>query len=70
MRVIFHPEFSTDIRRIEVEYSQVSEDWARRFRNEVFEVLDAIKFAPTTRVTNSIPAAHPLSAKVVIESPV
>jgi hypothetical protein len=58
MRVIFHPEFSTDIRRIEAEYSQVSEDWARRFRNEVFEVLDAIKFAPTTRVTNSIPTAY------------
>jgi hypothetical protein len=46
--VIFHPEFSTDIRRFEAEYSQVSEGLARRFRNEVLQALDVIMSSPTS----------------------
>src|ERR1043166_2209392 len=46
MRVIFHPEFSPDIRRFEAQYLQVSSGLARRFRNEVLQAIKAIKSSP------------------------
>src|SRR2546423_1910681 len=48
MRVIFHPEFSPDIRRFEAQHSQVSGGLASRFRNEVLQAIKAIKSSPTS----------------------
>jgi hypothetical protein len=48
IRVIFHPEFSPDIRRFENVYSQVSDGLALRFRNEVLQAVNAIKASPTS----------------------
>jgi hypothetical protein len=47
MRVVFHPEFSPDIRRLEAQYSQVSDGLAARFRSEVLQAIAAIKASPT-----------------------
>jgi hypothetical protein len=47
MRVIFHPEFSSDILRFEAQYSQISEGLAARFRDEVLQAIDTIKCSPT-----------------------
>ncbi len=47
MRVIFHPEFPKDVRRFEVEYAQVSNGLAVRFRQEVDGAVDAIKSSPS-----------------------
>src|SRR5215472_2121021 len=48
MRVIFHPEFSPDIRRFEAQYLQISDGLASRFRSEVLHAIDAIKLSPTS----------------------
>jgi len=48
MRVIFHPDFSTDIRRLEAQYSQVSDGLALRLRNEVLQAISSIKSSPTS----------------------
>jgi hypothetical protein len=48
MRVIFHPEFSEDIRRFETDYAEISDGLALRFRNEVYQTIDAIKSSPTS----------------------
>jgi hypothetical protein len=47
MRVIFHPEFSSDIHRFENAYSGVSSGLAVRFRNEVLQTVEAVKSSPT-----------------------
>lgn len=46
MRVIYHPKFPEDIRRLEAEYGQISENLAIRFRTEVDKALEAIKASP------------------------
>jgi hypothetical protein len=46
MRVIFHPEFSSDIRQFEAQYSEISDGLAARFRSEVLDVVTAIKHSP------------------------
>jgi hypothetical protein len=48
MRVIFHPEFSPEIRRFEAQYAEISEGLAARFRQEVLQAIDAIKRSPTS----------------------
>jgi hypothetical protein len=48
MRVIFHPEFSPDIRRFEAQYLQISDGLAARYRSEVLQAIDAIKLSPTS----------------------
>jgi hypothetical protein len=48
MRVIFHPEFSPDIRRFEAQYLEISDGLAARFRGEVLQAIDAVKFSPTS----------------------
>jgi len=47
MRVFFHPEFPNDVRRFEVDYAQVSNGLAARFRQEVDGAVDAIKSSPS-----------------------
>jgi hypothetical protein len=47
MRVMFHPEFSSDVLRFEAQYSKISEGLAARFRGEVLQAIDAIKRSPT-----------------------
>ena len=49
MRVVFHPEFSPDLRRFEAQYSQVSDGLALRFRDEVLQAIAAIKRDVTSR---------------------
>jgi hypothetical protein len=46
MRVIFHPEFSGDLRRFKAQYSEVSNALGLRFQNEVLQAIDAIKSSP------------------------
>ena len=46
MRVIFHPEFSPDIRRFEAQYAQISNGLAARFREEVLRAVQEIKRSP------------------------
>lgn len=48
MRVLFHPEFSADIRRFEVQYSKISAGLAARFLDEVLQAINAIKQSPTS----------------------
>lgn len=48
MRVVFHPEFSPDIRRFETQYSRISIGLAARFRGEVLQAVEAIKRSPTS----------------------
>ena len=48
MRVIFHPEFSSDVRRFEEQYSQVSDGLAIRFRDEILQAIKAVKSSPTS----------------------
>jgi hypothetical protein len=48
MRVLFHPEFPKDVRRLEAEYAKISEGLAARFRNEVDQAVDAIKWSPAS----------------------
>jgi hypothetical protein len=48
MRVIYHPEFSPDIRRFEEQYQQISRNLATLFRIEVLRAIDAIKQSPTS----------------------
>jgi hypothetical protein len=47
MRVFFHPEFPKDVRRFGVEYAQVSDGLAERFRQEADVAVVAIKSAPS-----------------------
>ena len=48
MRVSFHPEFSSDIRRFESQYAEISVGLAARFQDEVLQAIDAIKRSPTS----------------------
>ena len=47
MRVSFHPDFPKDIRRLEAEYSTISDGLATRFRREIDEALQVIKASPS-----------------------
>jgi len=46
MRVVFHPEFSRDIRKFEACYSPISEKLAARFRQEVDDAVASIRISP------------------------
>lgn len=48
MRVVFHPEFASDVKRFRREYARVSQALATRFRQEVYDAIDAIKQSPTS----------------------
>jgi hypothetical protein len=48
MRALFHPEFPKDIRRFEADYARVSIGLAKRFRDEVDQAVDAVKYSPTS----------------------
>lgn len=47
MKVLFHPEFASDQRRFEAEYTEISPGLSARFRAEVDAAIAAIKAAPT-----------------------
>lgn len=47
MRVVFHPEFSTNLRRFKAQYSEISNGLSKRFEDEVLNAIDAIKSSPT-----------------------
>jgi hypothetical protein len=46
MTVFFHPEFSSDIRKVQASYFQVSKGLAARFRQEVDGAVAAIQTSP------------------------
>ena len=46
MTVIFHPEFPKDIRKFVVDYSQISDGLASRFRGVIDSAAEAIKISP------------------------
>lgn len=48
MRVVYHPEFPTDIVRFAEQYGAISPKLEIRFRNEIDEALIRIKAAPTS----------------------
>jgi len=47
MKVIYHPDFPSDIRKFEMDYRQISEGLAARFRQEIESALDAINTTAT-----------------------
>jgi hypothetical protein len=47
MRVFFHPEFPTDIRRFDAEYAQLSDGLAKRLRQEIDDAVEAITSSPS-----------------------
>lgn len=47
MRVLFHPEFPQDVRRLNADYAEISEGLALRFRQEVDDAVDAILASPS-----------------------
>jgi hypothetical protein len=51
MRVVYHPDFPTDIVRFAEQYGAISPKLEIRFRNEIDEALIRIKAAPTSRGT-------------------
>ena len=48
MRIVYHPEFPQDIKRIEAQYQEISERLALRFRAEVNDTIERIKTSPTS----------------------
>jgi hypothetical protein len=48
MRVVFHPEFASDVRRFRGQYAQISQALAARFRQEVYDAIQAIEQSPTS----------------------
>jgi len=46
MRVLYHPEFSKDIQRFEMDCRAVSDGLAARFRDQVQTALEAVKGSP------------------------
>jgi hypothetical protein len=46
MKVLFHPEFATDIQRFERDYARVSAGLPARFRSEIDAAIAAIIRAP------------------------
>jgi len=59
VRVLFHPEFPQDQRRIQADYAEISEGLAIRFRQEIDDAIEAIKASPDG-------AGHFLNAGFVI----
>jgi hypothetical protein len=48
MRVIYHPDFPTDVRRFEADYAKISKGLATRFRKELDQAVDAVKRSPAS----------------------
>jgi hypothetical protein len=48
MKVLFHAEFAKDQRKVEADYTAISEGLASRFREEIDEAIAAIKLAPAS----------------------
>ena len=46
MTVIFHPEFPKDIQKFQIDYGQISDGLALRFRNDIDSAVKAIKHSP------------------------
>ena len=46
MTVLYHPEFSADIRRLKAQYSEISKGLGARFEKDVLQAIDAIKSSP------------------------
>ena len=47
MRIVYHPDFPKDIKRIEAQYREISDRLALRFRAEVNDTIERIKTSPT-----------------------
>jgi hypothetical protein len=59
MKVVYHPEFSKDIRRFADEYGKAYPALGERFKHEAFDAVAAIKAGPNhaghlARITSSI----------------
>lgn len=46
MRLRFHPEFPSDVRKFAADYSEISPGLGERFRHEIDEAITAIKTTP------------------------
>jgi hypothetical protein len=46
MRVVYHPDFASDIHRFQSEYEKISGGLSERFRSEVDEAIERIKRSP------------------------
>ncbi|MFA6287999.1 MAG: hypothetical protein WC661_11500 [Opitutaceae bacterium] len=47
MKVVFHPEFPADQRKFQAGYAEISPGLAERFRQEIDDVIEAIKASPS-----------------------
>ena len=47
MRLVFHPEFATDVKRFRDQYAQISQSLATRFRREIYAAVEIIELSPT-----------------------
>jgi hypothetical protein len=48
MRVLFHPEFSQDVRRFADAYLKIAPGLAARFHSEINDAIESIKLSPTS----------------------
>lgn len=48
MRVLFHPEFPQDVRRVADAYREISPNLATRFRLEIGAAIEAVKHSPAS----------------------